>query len=314
MAQGRTTASPMKPEQVAATAKKATAKAKKKVAQATTMAKERLFADPARPNSYAAGGDNQIATAANITEMIANIKKNPNAYLPPRATVTKPSTTNVPGYVPAGDVGWVQAAASGTGLPATVVAAQIQDESGFSDTAVSPKGAKGRAQFMPATFKQYGPPGGNPENPNDALVAYTNYMGTLLKQYNGNVRNALAAYNAGPENLQAGYGYADSILAAAGAPRAATAGGSSGYGGTRPGGEPSAGDSGGGGGSGGGDDTGQGVATLFANYENIVDQPRTAPQSTFTAPRQAGVSAPFAWWWQSFSGAYAQEEGDDTSG
>ena len=53
-------------------------------------------------------------------------------------------------------------------------------------------------------------------------------MSTLLHQFGGNVRNALAAYNAGPGNLQGGYGYADSILAAAGKGVSYTASGGTG--------------------------------------------------------------------------------------
>lgn len=208
---------------------------------------------------------------------------------------TKTSLGNMPSYVPKGYRSWVQTAAQDTGIPVPIVAAQINDESGFNANAQSSAGAEGPAQFLPGTFKTYGPKGGSPFNPSDALVAYTNYMNFLLKGQNGNIRNALAAYNAGPGNLQAGYGYADAILAAAGAPRTATAGSPSSYGGTRPGGQSS--------GSGNGSDTGEGVNKLFADYEAEVTLPRTAPASTFSGGN------PFAWWWQSFSGAYAQEQG-----
>jgi hypothetical protein len=52
-------------------------------------------------------------------------------------------------------------------------------------------------------------------------------MTALLKQEGGSIRKALAAYNAGPGNLGAGYGYADGILSAAGSPGSATASGGS---------------------------------------------------------------------------------------
>src|SRR6516225_6243187 len=118
--------------------------------------------------------------------------------------------------VPAAYQGWVSAAAKGTGLSPALVAAQINMESGFNPRAVSPAGAQGIAQFMPGTWASNAPKGSSPFNPNAALPAYTKLMGSLLNQFGGNVRNALAAYNAGPGNLRAGYGYADSILKAAG--------------------------------------------------------------------------------------------------
>jgi hypothetical protein len=113
------------------------------------------------------------------------------------------------------------AAAAESGLPLKVVAAQIDDESGWNPRALSPTGAEGIAQFEPGTWREWGH--GDPYNPQDAFPAYGAFMGHLLKQYHGNMRNALAAYNAGPGNLQAGYGYADSILSAAGEPDGATA-------------------------------------------------------------------------------------------
>lgn len=104
----------------------------------------------------------------------------------------------------------VQAAAKATGLPADVVGAQVYTESNFNPDAVSPTGAQGIVQFEPDTWETYG--SGSPFNVSDAFAAYAKYMKSLLKDEHGNVRNALAAYNAGPGNLAAGYGYADHIL------------------------------------------------------------------------------------------------------
>lgn len=117
--------------------------------------------------------------------------------------------------VPANYQLWVQQAAAGTGLPETVVAAQINDESGFNPNATSSTGAEGIAQFEPGTWAGLGVPG-SPYNPQDALQGYVKEMSELLAQFHGNVRDALAAYNAGAGNLAAGYGYADVILSAAG--------------------------------------------------------------------------------------------------
>lgn len=137
--------------------------------------------------------------------------------------------------VPAAYQTWVSSASSTTGLPEGVVAAQINLESGFNPHATSPTGAEGIAQIEPGTWAGLGV-SGSPYDPTAALSGYEREMGQLLAQFHGNVRNALAAYNAGPGNLSAGYGYADSILRAAGAGSGASvsqagAGASSGSGG-----------------------------------------------------------------------------------
>jgi hypothetical protein len=137
------------------------------------------------------------------------------------------STNNqVPSYVPAQYVSYVQAAATYTGMPVTVVAAQIQEESGFNPNALSSAGAEGIAQFLPSTFAEYG--SGSPYNVADAFSAYERYMASLLSDYSGNIQDALEAYNAGPGNLSAGAQYANTILANAGQSSDATASGGTG--------------------------------------------------------------------------------------
>lgn len=121
-------------------------------------------------------------------------------------------------HVPRAYRSWVSTASGETGVPYEVVADQIDLESGFDPTVVSPAGAEGIAQFEPGTFDQYGPAGGSPFNVRDARIAYVNFMRKLLRDQGGSVRQALAAYNAGEANLQAGYGYADTILQEAGEP------------------------------------------------------------------------------------------------
>lgn len=115
--------------------------------------------------------------------------------------------------VPAQYQGLVNSAAAQLGIPAGVVAAQIELESGWNPQAVSPTGAQGLAQFEPGTWATYG--SGSPFDPAAAFAAYVKYMGVLLRQ-EGNLQNALAAYNAGPGNIAAGQGYANTILSRAG--------------------------------------------------------------------------------------------------
>lgn len=117
----------------------------------------------------------------------------------------------------------VQAAAN-TGLPASVVAAQVNAESSGNPNAVSPAGAEGEFQFLPSTYTGLGFPAGTEFDPAIEVRAYEKFMTELLKWAGGDVRKALAAYNAGQGGWQAGLGYADSILSAAKAGQGLTVG------------------------------------------------------------------------------------------
>jgi hypothetical protein len=114
----------------------------------------------------------------------------------------------------------IQEMSQSTGIPYDVIAAQANTESGFSATARSSAGAEGWLQFLPSTYDanaaQAGVGPGTEFNPADEAKVYDVYMASLLKQEGGSVRKALAAYNAGPGNLGAGYPYADKILGEAG--------------------------------------------------------------------------------------------------
>ena len=122
--------------------------------------------------------------------------------------------------VPQNYVGLLQAMSQATGIPYNIVAAQADVESGFNAQAVSPSNAEGWLQFLPSTYDSYAAQAGVPEgsefNPADEEKAYVVYMKSLLKQEGGDVRNALAAYNAGPGDIAAGQGYASTILNLAG--------------------------------------------------------------------------------------------------
>lgn len=84
------------------------------------------------------------------------------------------------------------------GLPVGMLSAVQQQESGGDSSAVSPKGAVGDFQIMPATAKQYGI---DPTDPAQAAKGAAAMLGDLSKKYDGDVPSMLAAYNWGQGNL-----------------------------------------------------------------------------------------------------------------
>jgi len=80
----------------------------------------------------------------------------------------------------------------------------MSQESKFSLSATSPKGAQGLMQLMPDTAARYGVT--NPFDIAQSIMGGTRYLKDLLKMFNGRVDLALAGYNAG-ENAVVKHGY-----------------------------------------------------------------------------------------------------------
>jgi soluble lytic murein transglycosylase-like protein len=93
----------------------------------------------------------------------------------------------------------IQENATRQNLSADLLRAVIGQESGSRPCAVSPKGAQGLMQLMPATSEQFGVR--DPFDPRQNVEAGTKFLKQLLTKYNGDMRLALSAYNAGPERV-----------------------------------------------------------------------------------------------------------------
>ncbi len=100
---------------------------------------------------------------------------------------------------------WVDAAAYDYELEPQLLNAVIWVESRFVERATSPAGAQGLMQLMPPTAKQLaqslGQPRASSYDPEFNITAGALYLRKMLNRYDGNVGLALAAYNAGPGNV-----------------------------------------------------------------------------------------------------------------
>ena len=81
-----------------------------------------------------------------------------------------------------------------------LILAVVKRESASYPCAVSDKGALGLMQLMPEVAQQFGV---DPLDPKQNVTAGTQYLKQLMKRYNGDLRLALAAYNAGPQRVDA---------------------------------------------------------------------------------------------------------------
>ena len=94
----------------------------------------------------------------------------------------------------------VQEAARDQNVDARLVNAVAQAESGGDQSAVSPVGAIGVMQLMPDTAAGLGV---NPYDKKQHIEGGAKYLGEMLDTFGGDVKKAVAAYNAGPAAVKA---------------------------------------------------------------------------------------------------------------
>lgn len=102
-----------------------------------------------------------------------------------------------PVMIPKGYGTTVQKAAQANGIDPSILAGLLETENGWKATGTSRSGARGIAQIMP----QYHP-GVNPDDPIASINYAAKYLSQLQRQFGGDMRLALIAYNAGPGNVE----------------------------------------------------------------------------------------------------------------
>ncbi|MCX6607791.1 MAG: lytic transglycosylase domain-containing protein, partial [Acidobacteria bacterium] len=144
------------------------------------------------------GGALRLHTAQGTVDIpLAQVAERETVIEPVVAVVTPPPPAPVVVPVPVRAVDPVEAAARKLGLPPEFVKSVARIESAFQQKAVSPKGAIGVMQLMPATARELGV---DPHDAEQNIEGGTRLLRDLLLKYQNEpdqVRRALAAYNAG---------------------------------------------------------------------------------------------------------------------
>jgi soluble lytic murein transglycosylase-like protein len=140
---------------------------------------------PSQPSSAARKGENRSPAGPKINTVYSANKPEPKIQRQPSVLTERQIIEES-----------VQKAAAKYSLPAGLIRAVIRAESNFQVGAVSRAGAKGLMQLMPATAQDLGVTDIFDIEQN--IDGGAKYLRWMLDRFDGNIRKALAAYNAGP--------------------------------------------------------------------------------------------------------------------
>lgn len=114
-----------------------------------------------------------------------------------------PAMPAAPRDAPAGEreqiLASIEVAAKRYDLPKALIQAVVRAESDYQVRAVSPAGAQGLMQLMPATARELGVE--DPFDIDQNIDGGAKYLRQMLDQFNNDIQLALSAYNAGPANV-----------------------------------------------------------------------------------------------------------------
>ena len=132
-----------------------------------------------------------VQTSPEGKKTIVNIRSAPKVYnrTPPRRVRSVDSIERL-----------IEVQARAEELDPNLVRAIVQVESAFNPNALSPKGAMGLMQLMPAVADQFQV--ADPYEPEQNLRGGTQYFKQLMDVFAGQLELALAGYNAGPSAVE----------------------------------------------------------------------------------------------------------------
>ena len=166
------------------------------------VAQQRPLSPPERPPVPLTNTDQE-----RIRQEELNKKKTAEAATVQKATPIKVPAVLAGHHISSGNPSidaLVYEAATLNGLDPCLVLSVMRAESSFNRTAISVKGASGLMQLMPETATRFGVK--NIFDPRENVLGGTRYLRWLLDRFSGDVRLALAGYNAG-EGAVEFYGY-----------------------------------------------------------------------------------------------------------
>lgn len=139
----------------------------------------------------------KISQIQNRIPISLNLPTNNNASF---SEIFSHEISNVESYTHTSSLNhYINMAAEKYDIAPELIKSVIKVESNFNIKALSKAGAQGLMQLMPSTARELQVI--NPWNPQQNIEGGTKYLRRLLDQYDGDLTLALAAYNAGPSNV-----------------------------------------------------------------------------------------------------------------
>ncbi len=137
-----------------------------------------------------------VSNTASATEVTTGVTTLTEASADFATYLNESTATNA---TPGSLASFFEQAANTYGVSVNLLTAMAKQESNFQANATSKSGAMGIMQLMPATAQYLGC--ANAYDPEQNIMAGAKYISELLDKYNGNTTLALAAYNAGSNNV-----------------------------------------------------------------------------------------------------------------